>query len=268
MKDAYQLGIIGCGNMGGAILSRVLSSKTLCACDVLVSEPSEDARARVVSQYGVDVTGDNAKAARCCKTLILAVKPRLYETVLSQIAGELAHDATVVAIAPGFTLERLESLLNKPVAVIRAMPNTPAMVGEGMTGLCANARATQAQIDEAMRYFACLGRAEMVSEYMMDAVVGVSGSASAYAFMMIDAMADGAVRGGMPRAQAIRFAAQALLGGAKMVLETGKHPSELKDMVCTPAGTTIEAVAKLEECGFRNSILQAMDACIKKAGGR
>ena len=147
------------------------------------------------------------------------------------------------------------------------MPNTPAMVGEGMTAATPNEHVTKEELDYACKILSSFGKVEVVTEHMMDAVVAVSGSSPAYVFMFIEAMADAAVAEGMPRAQAYKFAAQAVLGSAKMVLETGKHPGELKDMVCSPAGTTIEAVGVLEEHGFRSAVIDAMKACVDVAKG-
>lgn len=145
------------------------------------------------------------------------------------------------------------------------MPNTPAMVGAGMTAACANALVTKEELEKVLTILRSFGEVEVVSEHLIDAVVSASGSSPAYVFMMIEAMADAAVADGMPRPQAYKFAAQAVMGSAKMVLETGKHPGELKDMVCSPAGTTIEAVQVLEERGFRSAIIEAMRVCAEKS---
>ena len=155
-------------------------------------------------------------------------------------------------------------MFGKPLKIVRTMPNTPALVGEGMSCVCGNAKCSSEDVDTVCRIFAGFGKTEIVEEDMIDVVVGVSGSSPAYVFMFIEAMADAAVADGMPRAQAYRFAAQAVLGSAKMVLETSKHPGELKDMVCSPKGTTIEAVRVLEEKGLRSAVFEAMKACVKK----
>ena len=145
------------------------------------------------------------------------------------------------------------------------MPNTPAMVGAGITAACANALVTKEELEKVLTILRSFGEVEVVSEHLIDAVVSASGSSPAYVFMMIEAMADAAVADGMPRPQAYKFAAQAVMGSAKMILETGKHPGELKDMVCSPAGTTIEAVQVLEERGFRSAIIEAMRVCAEKS---
>ena len=164
-------------------------------------------------------------------------------------------------------MEYLAGAFEKPVKLVRTMPNTPALVGEGITGVCHNNLVTKEELDYICNILSGFGMAQVLSENLMDVVVSVSGSSPAYVFMLIEAMADGAVADGMPRQQAYQFAAQAVLGSAKMVLETGKHPGELKDMVCSPAGTTIEAVRVLEAKGFRSSVIEAMKACVKKAKG-
>ena len=178
--------------------------------------------------------------------------------------GHLKPDCIVVSIAAGQPIANIKALLGE-VRLIRAMPNTPALVGAAMSALCPNDKVTPEEVKLVESLFNSFGRAEVVPESMMDAVVGVSGSSPAYVYMFIEAMADAAVADGMPRAQAYKFAAQSVLGAAKMVLETGKHPGELKDAVCSPGGTTIEAVAALEHGGFRDTVISAQRACSKKS---
>jgi pyrroline-5-carboxylate reductase len=170
-------------------------------------------------------------------------------------------------MAAGVSTKRIEEELNRKVKVVRTMPNTPALVGEGMTALSVNKEITETELDEIQRLLNSFGKTEVVKEDLMDAVPAISGSSPAYAYLFIEALADGGVRDGIPRKQAYRMAAQALLGAAKMVLETGKHPGSLKDDVCTPGGTTIEAVAALEKNQFRAAILEAMEACTNKTKG-
>ena len=162
-------------------------------------------------------------------------------------------------------MEAAERQFGKEVKIVRVMPNTPALVGEGMSGLCCNEYVTEEEFDLVHKIFESFGKAEKITENLMDAVVGVSGSGPAYVYMFIEAMADAAVAQGLPRKQAYKFAAKAVMGSAKMVLETGKHPGELKDMVCSPAGTTIEAVKVLEAAGFRSALMEAMEVCAEKS---
>ena len=164
-------------------------------------------------------------------------------------------------------MANIERLFGKDLKLVRTMPNTPALVLAGATGMCFNSHVSDEEKGQAVELFESFGVVAVVPESMIDVVIGVSGSSPAYVFMFIEAMADAAVADGMPRAQAYELAAQTVMGSAKMVLDTGKHPGELKDMVCSPAGTTIEAVRVLEEKGFRSSVMEAMKACTAKAKG-
>ena len=185
--------------------------------------------------------------------------------MIKEIRDEVSTEQIIVTIAAGVSMEAAERQFGKEVKIVRVMPNTPALVGEGMSGLCCNEYVTEEEFDLVHKIFESFGKAEKITENLMDAVVGVSGSGPAYVYMFIEAMADAAVADGMPRAMAYELAAQTVYGSAKMVLETGKHPGELKDMVCSPAGTTIEAVRVLEEKGLRSAVIEGQMACVKKA---
>ena len=258
-----KLGFIGTGNMAGAIIGGIIKNGVLKPEEIIGSDILEAGREKVHSLYGICVTDDNREAAKA-EIVILSVKPQYYEQTIAQIRDEITDEQVIVTLAPGKTLEWLQGQFGKDVKIVRTMPNTPALVGEGMSCVCGNAKCSSEDVDTVCRIFAGFGKTEIVEEDMIDVVVGVSGSSPAYVFMFIEAMADAAVADGMPRAQAYRFAAQAVLGSAKMVLETGKHPGELKDMVCSPKGTTIEAVRVLEEKGLRSAVFEAMKACVKK----
>ena len=256
-----KLGFIGTGNMAGAIMGGVIKSGLFKPEEIIGADLLETGREKVKSLYGIQVTADNKEVAEKAEVLILSVKPQFYETVISEIKDIIKPEQVVITIAPGKTLNWLAEQFGKDVKLVRTMPNTPAMVGEGMTAACHNEFVTPEELEHAKQILSAFGKVEVVSEHLMDVVVSVSGSSPAYVFMFIEAMADAAVADGMPRAQAYQFAAQAVLGSAKMVLETGKHPGELKDMVCSPGGTTIEAVRVLEEKGFRSAVIEAMKAC-------
>lgn len=228
---------------------------------------SQAARERAEGSMGICVTADNKEVVKEAEILVFAVKPQFYAAVFEEVKDLVKEEQIVVTIAPGWTLEKIQAHLGKPHRIVRTMPNTPALVGEGITGVCHNSLITSEDLEKVMTVLGSFGRAEILSENLMDVVVSVSGSSPAYVFMLIEAMADAAVADGMPRQQAYTFAAQAVYGSAKMVLETGKHPGELKDMVCSPAGTTIEAVGVLEKKGFRSAIFECMRACVKKARG-
>jgi pyrroline-5-carboxylate reductase len=187
------------------------------------------------------------------------------KVVIADIMDSVDENKVIVSIAAGKTINWMASEFEKPTKIIRVMPNTPALVGEGCSAVCRNDLVSDSDFHFVIELLESFGKAYTVPETLMDVVVGVSGSSPAYVFLFIEAMADAAVAGGMPRKQAYEFAAQSVLGSAKMVLETGKHPGELKDMVCSPAGTTIEAVRVLEEEGFRGTVMDAVTACIDKS---
>ena len=256
-----KLGFIGTGNMASAIMGGIIKNQIIPANEIIGADVMEAGRKRVKEQFGIQVTADNHEVVRNSDVVILSVKPQFYAEVIAEIKDEVREDQIIITIAPGKTLAWLKEQFGKNVKIVRTMPNTPALVGEGMTAACPNEYMTKEEITYVLTLLESFGRVEIIPERLMDTVVSVSGSSPAYVFMFIEAMADAAVSGGMPRAQAYQFAAQAVLGSAKMVLETGKHPGELKDMVCSPAGTTIEAVRVLEEKGFRSSVIEAMKTC-------
>ena len=260
-----KLGFIGAGNMGGAIIGGVVSSGLVNACDITVADRDAKKLNDLRDKFDVNISLDNLDCTDA-DVVFLCVKPNVIEYVIDELKSGVKNDTVFVSIAAGQSLEKLEGMFADPqVKIVRVMPNTPALVGEGMSAVCANENVTEEEMQTVLGIFNCLGKAQNVSENIMDAVTAVSGSSPAYVFMFIEAMADAAVRGGMSRDMAYTFAAQAVLGSAKMVLETKKHPAELKDMVCSPGGTTIDAVAVLEEEGMRNAVMKAMQACINKS---
>lgn len=260
-----KLGFIGTGNMASAMIGGILKNQILSAEEVIGSNRGAQKRESVKEQFGIYVTENNKEVAEKADIIVLSVKPQFYEEVIYEIRDVLRADQIVITIAPGKTLAWLAEKFGKDVKIVRTMPNTPALVGAGMTAMCPNEHMSEEETAYVRSLLESFGRVEVVAERLMDVVVSTSGSSPAYIFMMIEAMADAAVSGGMPRTQAYQFAAQAVLGSAKMVLETGKHPGELKDMVCSPGGTTIEAVRTLEEYGFRSAVIEAMKVCEEKA---
>ena len=256
-----KIGFIGCGNMASAMIGGILKKGIVKKEEILVSNLTEEGSRRSKERLGVETTLDNREVASKAEILFLAVKPQFYEEVLCEVRDLLTDKQILVGIAPGKTMKWLEDTCKRPMKVVRLMPNTPAQVGEGMTAGCCNENVTEEEAGRIAEIAGSFGRFEFVPERLMDAFSAVCGCSPAYVFMLIEAMADAAVADGMPRPQAYKFAAQAVMGSAKMVLETGKHPGELKDMVCSPAGTTIEAVRVLERTGFRSSVIEAMKAC-------
>ena len=247
-----KIGFIGCGNMASAMISGMLKKGLYKKDEIIVSNLTEEGSKRSREKLGVVTTLDNHEVVKNTKLVFLAVKPQFYEEVLNEVKDELTPEHTVVGIAPGKTLAWLEEKCGQPLKVVRMMPNTPAQVGEGMTGVCANEKVSAEELAQICEITDSFGRTEVVPERLMDAVSAV------------EAMADAAVAQGMPRKQAYQFAAQALLGSAKMVLETGMHPGELKDMVCSPAGSTIEGVRILEQNGFRSAVFEALNGAAEK----
>lgn len=260
-----KIGFIGGGNMASAIIGGLLASGLSDREHLLAADKNPEAAEHLRERFGIFTCTENTTVSSGADILFLSVKPNMFATVIPEIRNQIREDAVIVSIAAGQTIAKIESLFAKPVRLVRVMPNTPALVGASMSALCGNGQVTDEEITLIKSVFDSFGEAEIVPESLMDTVVGVSGSSPAYVYILIEAMADAAVADGMPRNQAYRFAAQAVLGSAKMVLETGKHPGELKDMVCSPGGTTIEAVAVLEKYGLRSTIIEAQRACVRKS---
>lgn len=262
-----KLGFIGTGNMASAIMGGIIKNQIIPAEEIIGADLFAPGRERAKAQFGIHVTDSNKEVVEKADVIVLSVKPQFYADVIHEIRDDIRAAQIVITIAPGKTLAWLAEQFGKDVKLVRTMPNTPAMVGAGMTAACPNEHMTEEETAYVRTLLESFSRVEIVPERLMDTVVSVSGSSPAYVFMLIEAMADAAVSGGMPRPQAYQFAAQAVLGSAKMVLETGKHPGELKDMVCSPAGTTIEAVRVLEERGFRSAVFEAMKVCEEMSKG-
>ncbi|MEH2956391.1 pyrroline-5-carboxylate reductase [Candidatus Merdisoma sp. JLR.KK006] len=259
-----EIGFIGMGNMGYAILKGAL--KIFPAETFVFTAKTEKTMRRVYAQTQVEYVPSNAECANSCKYLVLAVKPQYYPAVLKQIRYAVTPEHVVISLAPGITVNSLKETLGSDRRIVRAMPNTPILIGEGMTGLSFRGEEfSEEELEVVHKLFGAAGICEDVEERLMSAVVCTSGSSPAYVYQFIEALADGAVKYGMPREQAYLFAAQAVAGAAKMVLETEEHPAVLKDRVCSPGGTTIAGVAALEEYGFRNAVLKACDACYEKS---
>lgn len=260
-----KLGLIGCGNMAQAIIGGVISSKTLTPDQIIASNPSEPKLKNAKKKYGISITTDNKEAAKNSDIIILSVKPNKYEEVIEEIRNFTYSNTIITTIAAGISIGKTISLFNKDVKVARVMPNTPALVKEAMSAICFSSTLNESDKKAVLKIFNSCGKSEIVDEKLMDVVTGVSGSSPAYVYMFIEAMADAAVLQGMPRKIAYKFAAQSVLGSAKMVLETGLHPGELKDNVCSPGGTTIDAVYSLEKNNFRAAVMSAVNICTEKS---
>lgn len=259
------IGFIGLGNMARAIIGGILKKKLVLPNDIIGSDMTAGALELCEETYEIRVTPDNREVAVASDILFLAVKPGCFPEVIEEIKDAVKKGTVVISIAAGKTMDYITGLFGKQIKLVRCMPNTPALVLEGCTAVVQGEMVSDNEMEYVKKLLSSFGTVSEVPENMMDVVVGVSGSSPAYVFMFIEAMADQAVCSGMPRKQAYSMAAQAVLGSAKMVLETGKHPGELKDMVCSPGGTTIEAVKVLEKMGMRAAVMEAMEACIEKS---
>ncbi len=258
------IGFIGLGNMAKAMIGGILQKGIATPLEIIGSARTWETLDAVGTEFGIRVTSENGEVAETADILFLAVKPIFFPEVIGQIKERVRPKTLVVSIAAGRDLAYLKKAFGRPeLKLIRCMPNTPALVLAGCTGVCAAENVSEEELAEVLEILRSFGTASVVPERLMDVVVGISGSSPAYVFLFLEAMADEAVAEGMPRAQAYEFVAQAVFGSAKLMLETGKHPGELKDMVCSPGGTTIQAVKVLEERGFRGVVMDAVEACIE-----
>ena len=247
--------------MASSLIGGMLRSGMVGPGDAAVSD-RDTAKLAVWEEKGVLVTADNAEVEARSDLIVFAVKPNVIAAVLDQMQG--SGDKIYVSIAAGVSLEFLESHLGSDKKIVRTMPNTPAMVGCGMTVVTPNANLSQEEQTLVLRLFDSTGAAMVLPEKELEIATAIHGSSPAYIYMMIDAMADAGVRYGLTKANALKLAAKAVEGSAKMVLETGIHPEQLKDNVCSPGGTTIAAVCELERTGFRASLQAAVDACVRR----
>lgn len=258
-----KVGFIGGGNMANAIVNGVISSGLCKKDEIVVCDKNSNA----LEKYNDIKTSTDNKEALSADYIVLAVKPQIMPFVLEELKGyKETDDKIFVSIAAGISVETIKNALGKNAKVSRVMPNTPALVLEGMTVVSENdGSLSEEEFKGVLDIFNSVGKTEVLPESFINTVTGISGSSPAYVYMMIEAMGDSGVLGGLPRDIAYRLAAQSVLGSAKMVLESGKHPGELKDMVCSPKGTTIEAVAELEKRGFRTALIEAIKKCNEKA---
>ncbi len=260
-----RIGLIGLGNMGNAILQGILSSKIVSGNQINIYDTHPEKGISLNQSFGINNLDSARNVAKESDMVIVAVKPNAIIDVLNDIQKELKKSTIVISIAAGVSIKMIAKYVGYEQKIIRVMPNTPALVNAAMCSITPNTEVTEEELATVQTLFNCIGETEIVPEYLIDAVVGASGSSPAFVFMFIEALADGAVKGGLSRKQAYKFAAQTVMGSAKMLLETGKHPGELKDMVCSPAGTTIEGVQMLEEKGFRAAVIDAVEATINKS---
>ncbi len=260
-----KLAFIGAGNMASSIIRGVVKSGKAAPSMIFTTDIDEQKLLLLENELHIQTTTDNAEAVEDADYIFLCVKPDKMPAVCHELRNYIPPSSVVISIAAGITQENLRRFLGSDKNIIRIMPNLPISVGEGMCMICENERIDKAHMDYVEGILSSLGECVIMDEKYINAFVALAGSSPAFVFMIIEAMADGGVMMGIPRDKAYTIASQALLGSAKMVMDTGSHPAVLKDMVCSPAGTTIEAVAALEETGLRHSMINAMKVCIEKA---
>jgi pyrroline-5-carboxylate reductase len=264
MKER-RIGILGAGNMGCAILRGLLAGGQVKPESLWVSDVDLQRLSQLEQELRITTTSSNQELVKSADVVVLAVKPQMLTAVLGGIGGAWQDGTLVVSILAGVSTAALEAKLPQSTRVIRAMPNTPALVLEAATAITPGSRATASDVESARALFDCVGRTVEVTESMMDAVTGLSGSGPAFILLVVEAMADGAVRMGMPRALALQLAAQTVAGTARLLLQTGEHPAVLKDRVTSPAGTTIAGLMELEAAGVRHAFAQAVVSAATRA---
>lgn len=260
MRASKQVAVLGAGVMGEALVSGFVAGGRVSHKQIVVTDPRSERLTALSSRYGVGVTASNAAAVGEADLVVIAVKPNVVPEVLREIAAKLHPGAVVVSIAAGVPLAELEEGTPESVAVIRAMPNSPCQIRAGVVALAAGRGVnpeSKALVSEVME---CVGKVLWLEESLLDAVTGLSGSGPAYVYVFLEALADGAVKAGLPRATALQLAVETVIGAAQMVAKTGIHPAALKDQVATPGGTTIAGLAVLETGGFRGAVIQAVEA--------
>jgi len=262
---SQRIGMLGAGNMAGALIRGLLASKSVQPEQIVASDVRADHLKELEAKYGIKTFSDNRELAARSNLVVLAVKPQVIDRVLDQVSDAFAADTLLVSIAAGVPIRSLEARLPAHVRVVRAMPNTAAIALAGATGIAAGSRATQEDIDVTQALFAAIGRSVVLDETLIDAVTGLSGSGPAYVMVMIEALADGGVKVGLHRDTALLLAAQTVYGSAKLLLETGEHPGRLKDMVTSPGGTAIAGLHTLETGGIRRTLIDAVEAATRRA---
>ena len=260
-----KIGFIGAGNMTRAFVKGLINTFSEINDRIYVSNRTLSSVEKICNDFKVNMAKDNLELIKECTIIILSVKPNGFKDVLNEIKDFITDNHIIVSIGAGISINYMQEAIKRPAKIVRAMPNTPVLVGEGMTALAYNQNITNEDISLIIKLFKSMGKVDVIEEKLMDVATAISGSSPAIVYMFIEALADGGVLQGMSREKAYKYAAQAVLGGAKLVLESGKHPGELKDMVCTPGGTGIEAVYALEKAHFRGTVMEAMNNCTEKA---
>lgn len=259
------IGFIGAGNMAEALIRGLVRGGQVDPSSILASAPRAERRSQLAASYGIKTTADNAEVARTAGVLVLAVKPQILPRVLREVGASVRESALVISVAAGIDTETIEESLPSGVRVVRAMPNTPALVAAGATAISSGAGANEQDLATAKAIFDAVGMTVILEESQLDAVTGLSGSGPAYIFLILEALADAGVKVGLSRRNAQRLAAQTVMGSAKLLLDTDEHPGRLKDMVTSPGGTAIAGLHTLEQGGLRTTLINAVETATKRA---
>jgi pyrroline-5-carboxylate reductase len=265
MSLGKKIAFVGTGNMAEALIKGLLRAGAATPAEIACAEPREERRREIGQRHGVRAVASNAEAVAGADVVVLSVKPQIVDAVLAEIAAEVGTGKLLVSIAAGVPIAALAARLPAGARIVRTMPNTPALAGAGAAALAAGPHATPADVGLARALLESVGSAIVVAEPLLDAVTGLSGSGPAFVYLFIEALADGGVKAGLPRAEALQLAAQTVLGAAKLVLESGEHPGRLKDQVTSPGGTTIAGVHALERAGFRGAVIDAVEAAARRS---
>lgn len=260
------IAVLGCGKIGEALVRGMLESDFAAPAQIRASARRPERAEYLHTTFGIHAGTGNAAIASSAAVVVLALKPNLVLPVLEEIRPALAPGAVVISLAAAISLAQMESAAGGATAVIRAMPNTPALIRHGMTALARGRHVSEPQMTAAAGLFASVGRVVTVEEKHLDAVTGLSASGPAFAYMVVESMAEGGVRAGLPRDLALELAAQTIVGAGAMVLTTGEHPAKLKDNVTTPAGCTVDGLLELEAGGLRVALIKAVSRAAKRAG--
>ena len=259
------LGIIGAGKMGEAIVSGLIKTGMIAKNEILISDIDDNRKAYITKKYGIRTTSDNSQVAVESGILILCVRPGDVKHILAEIRDSLTTDKLIISVVAGVTMKFILDTLERRVSLVRAMPNSPCTIGEGMTVLTSSEGTSESHLDRAKNIFGALGRTLFLGEELFDAVTGLSASGPAYVYLFIEALAEGGLKMGIPMNDALLLAAQTVLGSARMVLETGEHPARLKDMVATPGGTTVCGLYELEKAGIRAALVRTVESATIRA---
>jgi pyrroline-5-carboxylate reductase len=259
------VGFVGAGNMGEALIKGLLAANLVPAEAIHATDVRPERLKELNRQYGIQVSSDNAELIRRADIVILAVKPQIMEAVLTEIAPAVTRRKLLISIAAGVSTAKIRAVLHKDARLIRVMPNTPALVLEGVTAVAKAEGLEAGDLETAGEIFSAVGRVVVLGEELMDAVTGLSGSGPAYIAVVIEALADGGVRMGLDRITAMTLATQTVLGAATLLRETGLHPGAVKDMVCSPGGTSIAGIAALEEGGIRTTLIKAVERATQRS---